>query len=479
MPEEIVTLDSMDGSEFEHLCGRLLHTLGYGRVEDIRNVANGGRDLIVHSSKGKIVVECKHQPKSAVGRPVVQKLHSAVITESATKGMLITTGKFTNAAIEYAKKIDVELVDFSILSAMATRVGMTLRLNGGSMQAITLPYSDLFIAQLKPQMNLKVPVESHPKKWEELSEIILESLDITPTYLVRYSIQETFSTTIGVIHSIDAKDQSLLVDTLRNIILPDVFAKFVKNCVFAKDPRVRIDASVTINTIIRDRVTTENFPNKLSTYSHKQVQHEPLPPRVSGPISSTEFNMDEMSLKNFVVSYLIQSYTQTVTYYGRNNVAYQKTCVPPKRSVRVEGITPLYLPVWNGHLRTLTKNYDLKGVQSSPDSTFDLSSISCGICRTESDKSGYQLCNMCGILTHSRQSKSRSITCSFVCKICATTLCQRCANRQRRFLIFTRYLCRNCAEGQGINTKEEESFRDVMRGREGNLSKVRVHGPNA
>ena len=58
----------------------------------------------------------------------------------------------------------------------------------------------------------------------------------------RQLIQETFSTTIGVIRSIDAKDQSLLVDTLRNIILPDVFAKFVKNCVFAKDPRVRWDA---------------------------------------------------------------------------------------------------------------------------------------------------------------------------------------------------------------------------------------------
>lgn len=87
MPEEYVALDSMDGFEFEHFCGRLLETLGYGRVETIGSVADAGRDLIVHSREGKIVVECKHHPNGVIGRPVVQKLHSAVITEGAIGGM--------------------------------------------------------------------------------------------------------------------------------------------------------------------------------------------------------------------------------------------------------------------------------------------------------------------------------------------------------------------------------------------------------
>jgi hypothetical protein len=60
------------------------------------------------------VVECKHYPAGVVGRPVVQKLHSAVLTENATRGMIITTGRFSADAEDRAQNLSgvhIQLVD--------------------------------------------------------------------------------------------------------------------------------------------------------------------------------------------------------------------------------------------------------------------------------------------------------------------------------------------------------------------------------
>jgi restriction endonuclease Mrr len=59
----------------------------------------------VDGTRRGIVVECKHT--DAVGRPVVQKLHSAVATfefDGHKRGMVATTGRFTGPAEEYAER---------------------------------------------------------------------------------------------------------------------------------------------------------------------------------------------------------------------------------------------------------------------------------------------------------------------------------------------------------------------------------------
>jgi hypothetical protein len=38
-------------------------------------------------------------PLGSIGRPIVQKLHSAIITSKAAKGMLVATGHFTQEAL--------------------------------------------------------------------------------------------------------------------------------------------------------------------------------------------------------------------------------------------------------------------------------------------------------------------------------------------------------------------------------------------
>ena len=97
---ETVFLDSLDGFAFEALCQRIFEKSGWGHVERIGMTGDAGRDLIIHSTnKGKIIVECKHQPKTSIGRPIVQKLHSAIISSNSNQGIIITTGKFSQQAI--------------------------------------------------------------------------------------------------------------------------------------------------------------------------------------------------------------------------------------------------------------------------------------------------------------------------------------------------------------------------------------------
>lgn len=98
-----IYLNSIDGFEFEKVCRIIFSNLNYGYVESTPLVGDKGRDLIIHSNEGKILVECKHHPKSSIGRPVVQKLHSAVISEGAIKGIIVTTGTFSKDAILHAK----------------------------------------------------------------------------------------------------------------------------------------------------------------------------------------------------------------------------------------------------------------------------------------------------------------------------------------------------------------------------------------
>jgi len=131
MENAAVFLDQMSGFDFEELVADILSRLGYGHVEKILFTQDGGRDILIHSPKGLIVVECKHQPKTSIGRPIVQKLHSAVITSKAVKGMLVTTGRFTKEALEYASNLAVsgtpiDMIDRSILVDMASRANVTL-----------------------------------------------------------------------------------------------------------------------------------------------------------------------------------------------------------------------------------------------------------------------------------------------------------------------------------------------------------------
>ena len=120
-----VFIDAIDGFGFEELCADIYRRSGCS-VQNIQYTGDEGRDLIIRTPDGEtIVAECKHWPGRPVGRPVVQKLHSAVMTFPATRGVVLTTGYFPKTAREYVGKINesIELVDLPMLKDLAAKAG--------------------------------------------------------------------------------------------------------------------------------------------------------------------------------------------------------------------------------------------------------------------------------------------------------------------------------------------------------------------
>jgi len=128
----MVILDEVTGHEFEEVMQTVLRKLGYEDVRVSAKTGDEGRDIIMKEvfddgSTTTVIVECKHT--SSVGRPVIQKLHSAVQTYdsvSRKKGMVVTTGQFSTPAKQYADDVDIELIDGADLRDIASQIGMDL-----------------------------------------------------------------------------------------------------------------------------------------------------------------------------------------------------------------------------------------------------------------------------------------------------------------------------------------------------------------
>lgn len=109
----IKDLLSLSSKEFENLCYLLMKKMGFS-VKTTSISGDGGIDLIANYNKpmfrGKYIVQCKRYSGS-VGVPIIRDLYGVVMDERANKGILITTGNFTQSAIEFATNKNLELID--------------------------------------------------------------------------------------------------------------------------------------------------------------------------------------------------------------------------------------------------------------------------------------------------------------------------------------------------------------------------------
>jgi len=134
----MAVLDDLSGFEFEDVIEDVFRNLGYENVRQAERTADEGRDVlmeeVVDGARRAIIVECKHT--GTVGRPVVQKLHSAVATfdfDGPKRGIVVTTGRFTGPAHEYAQRLrqnddpyPIELIDGEGLREIADEIGLDL-----------------------------------------------------------------------------------------------------------------------------------------------------------------------------------------------------------------------------------------------------------------------------------------------------------------------------------------------------------------
>lgn len=97
---------------FENLVVKLLQKIGYGTFKNsgkvTKRINDEGIDGIINQDKlgfDSIYIQAKKWDKdSTVSRPEIQKFVGALAGQGASKGLFITTAKFSDGAIEYSQK---------------------------------------------------------------------------------------------------------------------------------------------------------------------------------------------------------------------------------------------------------------------------------------------------------------------------------------------------------------------------------------
>lgn len=113
----------MSWREFERLIGEAFRQRGYTVTGFGSGGPDGGVDLALVKSGERFLVQCKHWRAQQVGVTVVRELNGVIAAIRAHGGFVVTGGKFTQEAREFAQKTRIELMDGNRLARLTSRKG--------------------------------------------------------------------------------------------------------------------------------------------------------------------------------------------------------------------------------------------------------------------------------------------------------------------------------------------------------------------
>ena len=119
-------LEGISWQEFEMLVGESFRLKGYEVRENATGGPDGGIDLVLRKGNEKFLVQCKQWKAFTVGVTIVRELYGVMAAEGAAGGFVVTSGKFTREATDFAKGRNVQLIDGTVLIGMiksATAIG--------------------------------------------------------------------------------------------------------------------------------------------------------------------------------------------------------------------------------------------------------------------------------------------------------------------------------------------------------------------
>jgi len=249
--------------------------------------------------------------------------------------------------------------------------------------------------------------------FEEKSAIIEEmGLSLIPSYMVDYSINAVFKTSVGVIHSINESSSIFLSDR-----------------------------GEPINPIVTNPLLSQKY--RIYTVTPDALGDVKI-------FEKGEFTKLFKEVKSTAKDVLTRVYTETVVYYGANNRRYEKTCIPKQKDINILDIKQVYIPFWNIVFSMLKNKYAIVGIESSsgltilPSNIVDVKADSgvkvypdiCMIC-SRIMKTEKFVCTECGMITCSKDR--------FKCKLCGKQICREHTSFRRKFLILKEKYCPQCA----------------------------------
>ena len=391
----MAVLDDLSGFEFEDLMEDVFRNLGYENVRQASRTADEGRDIlmeeVVNGTRRAVVVECKHT--GTVGRPVVQKLHSAIATfdfDGPKRGMVVTTGGFTGPAEEYAAGLSdtddpypITLLDGTDLRNIADEVGLDLY--NGRIEILC----DETLRPFDPVSGIHAPVRNALQAVENLDPATVSEphaeVTFRPVLSILAETNAVFETSVGEIHRIDDRTD-LVVHADRGH--PDV-----------ADPAVN-------RLVSENRHVTVGLDDVTSAFD---------------TVTEQRFGQTETEYKDWIVERLRDHHTSTVTYTGDNNVTYTKTCEPNKSDISVQSITPVYLPQIRHTVELQTYSYPYEYYAAGPSrATLEDGIHRCVQCG-DGEEDTYTYCANCGSINCASHIKTERLEGTPVCTGCAVT----------------------------------------------------------
>lgn len=111
-------LDNMSWREFEVLVGEAFRLQGYVVTETGGGGADGGVDLVLRRDRETHLVQCKQWKAFKVGVTVVRELYGVMAVRGAAGGFIVTSGRFSREATEFADGRNVKLLEGKALLAL-------------------------------------------------------------------------------------------------------------------------------------------------------------------------------------------------------------------------------------------------------------------------------------------------------------------------------------------------------------------------
>lgn len=117
-----ISIDNIDGHQFEFLCADILRKNNYENVTVTQGSGDQGIDIIAYRDGIKYGIQCKCY-SSPIGNRAVQEVFAGKTFYQCHVGIVLTNNYFTPAAVELAQRNGIVLWDRNKLLQMIESAG--------------------------------------------------------------------------------------------------------------------------------------------------------------------------------------------------------------------------------------------------------------------------------------------------------------------------------------------------------------------